>query len=147
MMKAGRGGIVLLSSMAGFQGTALSAHYAASKAYVRVLAEGLWAELRPYGVDVLASCPGTVRTPTFLRDRPVNRRFSSLPVMECEPTVAQTLRALGKRPFVVPGGVDRIAAFFMQRVLPRKLLIGLTARATRGMYPLAEGSGLPIEKS
>ena len=47
-----------------FQGTGFVAHYAASKAYVRVLAEGLWNELRPSGVDVLACCPGLVRTPT-----------------------------------------------------------------------------------
>jgi uncharacterized protein len=67
MAARGRGGIVLLSSMAGNQGAALVAHYAATKAYLRVLAEGLWAELRPAGVDVLACCPGLVRTPTFER--------------------------------------------------------------------------------
>ncbi len=61
----GRGGIVLLSSMAGLQGSACIAHYAATKAYGRVLAEGLWAELAPRGVDVLACCPGRVHTPTY----------------------------------------------------------------------------------
>ena len=44
--------------MAGFQGTGHVVHYAASKAYVRVLAEGLWDELRDKGVHVLACCPG-----------------------------------------------------------------------------------------
>ncbi len=143
MRERGSGGIILLSSMASFQGTALTAHYAASKAYVRLLAEGLWEELRPFGVDVLASCPGTVKTPTFLKDRPINRRFASLPVMECEPTVRETLRALGKTPVVVPGMLDRIVAFFMQRILPRRLLIRLTAGSTRSMYPWAMGGVLP----
>src|SRR2546423_5734334 len=37
MVRRGSGGIVLLSSMAGNQGSALIAHYAATKAYLRVL--------------------------------------------------------------------------------------------------------------
>lgn len=137
MVARRRGGIVLLSSMASFGGTFLSAHYAATKAYLRVLAEGLWIELRPYGVDIVASCPGTVRTPTFLKDDPVERRFGTLPVIECGPVVSDTLRALGRRPVVVPGRIDRLVAALMQRVLPRKALIALTARATRAMYPNA----------
>jgi short-subunit dehydrogenase len=63
MKERGRGGLILLSSVASLQGSALIAHYAATKAYVRVLAEGLWYEWRPYGVDVLACCPGLVATP------------------------------------------------------------------------------------
>ncbi len=38
-----------------------------TKAYLRVLAEGLWTELAPLGVDVVACCPGRVRTPTYER--------------------------------------------------------------------------------
>lgn len=135
MIARGRGGIVLLSSMASFAGTLLSVHYAATKAYLRVLAEGLWAELRPYGVDVVAACPGTVRTPTFLKDDPVQHRWGTLPVIEPARAVADTLHALGRRPVVVPGTIDRLLAVAMQRVLPRKTLIALTARATKRMYP------------
>lgn len=135
MISGHGGGIILLSSMASFGGTLHTVHYAATKAYLRVLAEGLWAELRPYGIDVLASCPGTVRTPTFLRDEPVNRKWRSLPVLECGPTVSETLHSLGRRPVVMPGRIDRLVAFFMQRILTRKALIALTARATRAMYP------------
>src|SRR6478609_9058129 len=35
----GRGGLILLASLVGFQGTPFSAHYAATKAYVQSLAE------------------------------------------------------------------------------------------------------------
>ena len=41
-----RGGIILMSSMVAFQGTPYSAHYAATKAYVQTLAEGLAVELK-----------------------------------------------------------------------------------------------------
>jgi hypothetical protein len=58
MTARGRGGIVLMSSMAGNQGTARIAAYAASKAFNRVLAEGLWQELAQRGIDVIACCAG-----------------------------------------------------------------------------------------
>lgn len=51
--KRGRGGIVLMASLVGFQGVPFSASYAATKAYVQNLAEALYVELRPLGIDVL----------------------------------------------------------------------------------------------
>ena len=57
-----RGGVILLSSIVAFQGAAYSANYAATKAYVQSLAEGLREELAPYGVDVLSSAPGPTAT-------------------------------------------------------------------------------------
>ena len=143
-MKAmGSGGIILMSSMAGFQGTGFVAHYAASKAYLRVLAEGLWNELHGKGVDVLASCPGLVRTPTLLEGGPVRPRLLSSPVMECAPVVRQTLAALGRRPVVVPGAFNRAATWITQRLLPRRLAVALTSRGTRALYPHLR-SGSPV---
>ena len=46
-----RGGIVIMSSIAGFQGSGYLSTYAATKAFGRVLAEGRWYEWRPLGVD------------------------------------------------------------------------------------------------
>ena len=56
----GKGGIVLFGSIVGWQGVPGQANYAASKAYVQSLAEGLHDELKPRGVDVLAVAPGPV---------------------------------------------------------------------------------------
>ena len=53
LAERGKGGIILMSSMSGLQGTAMVANYAATKAYDTVLAEGLWYELGQRGVDVL----------------------------------------------------------------------------------------------
>jgi short-subunit dehydrogenase len=130
-----RGGIILVSSMAGFQGTGFVAHYAASKAYVRVLAEGLWNELRGKGVDVLACCPGLVRTPTLFAGRPVRPSWLASPLMDCAPVVRQTLDALGRRPVVVPGTANRLTSWITQRLLPRRAAILLASRGTRAMYP------------
>jgi short-subunit dehydrogenase len=63
MVARGRGALVLMSSLAGFQGSPKLAAYAASKSFITTLAESLWCELRPKGVDVLASCAGAIRTP------------------------------------------------------------------------------------
>lgn len=50
-----RGGIILFGSLVGFQGTPFAANYAATKAYMQVLGEGLHYELKPKGVDVLCA--------------------------------------------------------------------------------------------
>ena len=44
-----------------------SSAYAASKAFDLVLAESLWAELQPRGVDVLSMVLGPTDTPAFQR--------------------------------------------------------------------------------
>lgn len=129
-----RGGIVLLSSMAGFQGTGFVAHYAASKAYLRVLAEGLWNELHPGGVDVIACCPGLVRTPTLDAGRPVRPVWLASPLMDSAPVVEQTLRALGRRPVVVPGTLNRISSWVTGHLLPRRAAIALSSAGTRALY-------------
>ncbi len=135
LARRGRGGIILVSSMASQQGAALVAHYAATKAYLRVLAEGLWAELGPSGVDVLACCPGLVRTPTFARGRPASAGRLVPPPMSPEQVVRETLAALGRRPVVIPGRRNRLAAFVAQRLLPRRVTVALASARTRAMYP------------
>jgi short-subunit dehydrogenase len=144
MTRRGRGGIVLLSSMAGQQGTALIAHYAATKAYLRVLAEGLWAELGPAGVDVLACCPGLVRTPTFERTRPRSAGRLVPPPMSPQRVATRALAALGRQPVMVPGRRNRLAAFAAQRLLPRASVVRLASARTRAMYPTPGGNpGVP----
>lgn len=135
MIERGRGGIVFLSSMGSFHGAELVGHYSASKAYLRVLAESLWAELRPQGVDVIASCAGPVRTPTYLQDSPRHPRWLTVPEMDCTPVVSETLRAIGRKPVVVPGLVNKITSFLVTRLLPRRTAVGLTSAGTRAMYP------------
>ncbi|TXS96073.1 SDR family NAD(P)-dependent oxidoreductase [Parahaliea maris] len=62
LRQRGHGGIVITSSVEGLIGVPYSAAYAASKAFTNSLAEGLWGELSPAGIDVLALCPGSTDT-------------------------------------------------------------------------------------
>jgi len=67
MRTRGRGGIILVSSGAGWCGGARIVIYSASKAFDRNLAEGLWAELAPFGVDVLSLVVPPTDTPALRR--------------------------------------------------------------------------------
>lgn len=62
-----RGGLVLVTSAAAWVGGADIAAYGATKAFDLVLAEALWAEWRPSGVDVLALVLGATDTPSLRR--------------------------------------------------------------------------------
>lgn len=70
MRERRRGGIILLGSLAGLHGQYGLVSYSASKSFSRVFAEGLWFELRPHGVDVLALTLGGTETPSRQRDFP-----------------------------------------------------------------------------
>ncbi|WP_395334528.1 SDR family NAD(P)-dependent oxidoreductase [Novosphingobium sp. BL-8H] len=63
MRARGRGGIMLVGSGACYGGLPGISAYAGSKAFDLVFGEGLWAELKPFGVDVLNLILGRTDTP------------------------------------------------------------------------------------
>ncbi len=63
----GKGGFIMVSSIEALMGCPMSAAYAAMKAMVLHLAEGLYAEAQGSGVDILACCPGATATEAGLR--------------------------------------------------------------------------------
>jgi short-subunit dehydrogenase len=135
MVQRGRGGIILMSSLSAFQGTALVATYAATKAFNLILGEALWEELRGSGVDVLVVCPGATRTPGWEQSRARTGGLLSPPVMEPGPVVGEALDALGRRPLVIAGRSNRLVGFFLNRLLPRRTAVGLMGRSMRRIYP------------
>lgn len=65
MRQRGRGGILLVGSGACYGGASFMAAYSGSKAFDLCFGEGLWAELKPHGVDVLNLILGRTDTPAF----------------------------------------------------------------------------------
>ena len=122
-----RGGIVLMSSLAGYQGAPRIATYAASKAFNTVLGEGLWHELRGQGVDVVVSAAGAIRTPGYAR----TAGGDAPGTLDADVVAAVTLDALGKGSVVVPGAVNRFARFVLGRLLPRRMAINIFANSTK----------------
>lgn len=92
------GGIVLFGSLLGWQGVPGHANYAATKAYVQALGEGLHAELKPYGVDVLCVAPGPVHS-GFAARAGMTLAAATTPEVVADGAWA----ALGRRSTVVPG--------------------------------------------
>jgi short-subunit dehydrogenase len=134
MLARSRGGIVLMSSLSAFQGSAYISTYAATKAFNIVLAEGLWEEWRGRGVDVLVCVSGAVKTPNYVASEP--EKTGGLGDMTIKPdqVVREALNALGKGPYVIPGRMNRISSFVMRHVLPRRLTIQFMGRILRQMY-------------
>lgn len=128
MIERKRGGIILMSSLAGLQGSPKIATYAATKAFNVVLAEGLWSEFKPLGVDVLACIAGAVRTPGYLASQ---NQKDAPGTLNAEEVVEQALKALGKGPTVVPGRFNRFANFLMSRLMPRKTAISIMNANTK----------------
>jgi short-subunit dehydrogenase len=122
MREAGRGAVVFTGSLAAKQPMPLHATYAASKAFVGLLGEALWAELRGSGVDVLVLEPGTTETEFQAVAGEVAHAGESP-----EQVVAVALDALGRQPSVAVGWWRWLRGNLGMRLLPRSLL-ALAAR-------------------
>jgi len=129
MVQRGRGGFILMSSLAGMQGSPRIATYAGTKAFGAVFAESLWAELRGTGVDVLGCVAGAVATPGLAASKARRAPGTRTP----EQVVASALGALGRGPRVVPGPLMRVSSAVMSRLLPRRTAIALIDRASRDL--------------
>lgn len=134
MLTRGRGGIILMSSLSAFQGSAYISTYAATKAFNIVLAEGLWEEWRERGVDVLVCISGAVKTPNYVASEPEQTGGLGDMTMNPDQVVREALNALGKQPYVIPGRMNRLASFVMRHLLPRKSAVKFMGRILREMY-------------
>ncbi len=130
MVARGRGGLIFFGSMAGLQGTGWVASYAATKSFDIVLAEGLWYELRPHGVDVLAIVPGSTDTPGMRSSSPKGgqRGWQS-----AEEVAREGLLALGREPVHVSGEANRKVVAALDR-LPRAQRLQAMGDSMRALY-------------
>ena len=120
-----RGGIVLVSSIVALQGVAGTANYAASKAYVHTLGEGLHDELRPHGVDVLIAAPGPVAS-GFGARAGLNQTG-----MTPDEVAHATLAALGHRRLVRPGRLSKLLGWSLA-IAPRRVRSRILTRVIAG---------------
>ena len=125
MIARKRGGILNVSSSAGFLPIPNFAVYAATKAYVTSFSEALRAELHGTGVSVCALCPGPVHTEfQEVAKRPGGRRESGPEFVHIgvEQVVRDALAALEVgRPLVIPGVAMKLAMFLV-RMMPMSIL-------------------------
>lgn len=129
----GRGGMVVVASLAGFQPTPYMSLYGATKGFDLLLGEGLAYELRGSGVDVLVLCPGSTRTEFGRVAGSTGKGAGMLP----GPVVKAALDGLGRRRVVVTGVLNKVAAVF-DRLFPRNVVTASCALALRKMVPPAQ---------
>jgi short-subunit dehydrogenase len=127
MAQRRRGGLLLTASTAGLQGVPFSAEYAAAKAYVLTLGEGLHNELQKLGVHVTVLLPGATDTPLLAAsgfDLP-----AILKPMSPEQCVAEGLAALSaNRATHIAGRMNRMLAALMPRRLATRMYGGMSAQ-------------------
>jgi uncharacterized protein len=129
-----RGAILLASSTAGLHGMPYGAAYAAAKAALITLAEGLNIELKGTGVHITAVSPGMTDTPATRDDPAID--FSKLPfkAMPAATVAEEGLAALARnKPHHIIGGLNRfISNIVEQRITGRAVAVKLMGKVVSG---------------
>jgi short-subunit dehydrogenase len=126
MRERGRGGIVLVGSLACLAGAATLAVYSAVKAFNVNFAEGLWAELHPHGVDVVC-------TPLGKTDTEAMQRMGVVPddqTMQPSAVATEIIDNIGNGPVYVVGESNRAVASHIWTI-DRRALVEMMSAASR----------------
>jgi uncharacterized protein len=126
MRDRGRGGIVIVASLACVAGSATLAVYSAVKAFQHNFAEGLWAELREYGVDVCCTPLGSTFTPALER---MGVEYDPATQMSSEDVAREITENIGNGPVYVVGESNRAIAAHVWNVERRTLVEMMSAGA------------------
>jgi short-subunit dehydrogenase len=137
----GRGGILLMSSLAGLRGSPGIAHYAATKAYLLTLAQGLGREYASANVDVSACCAGAIATPGYAAASGASK--ASFFVMRPEKVAQLALDRVHKRGVYVPGALNALGAFMLTRILPRAAAVSILSQSTRKLLAASDVGPVP----
>jgi len=132
MLARRRGAIVITGSVAGRQPVPFHSLYSATKGFELLLGEGLWAEVRDRGIDVLVLQPGPVAT----EFEQVAGEVRPNPAADESPqsVVETALEALGQQPSVVTGWFNFVRAN-VNRVAPRTVTVCAAADFMEGQTP------------
>ncbi len=119
MVSRRRGAVIVVGSVAGRQPLPFHAVYSATKGFDLLFGEGLWAEVRDQGVDVLVVQPGPVKTEFEMVAGEARKNRSA--EESAANVVAVSLEALGQSPSVVTTWFNWIRAN-VNRLFPRSTI-------------------------
>jgi short-subunit dehydrogenase len=133
MRERRRGTIINVSSGASFQPIPFFATYAATKAFVTSFTEAIAEENRPFGVRVMALCPGTTET-GFFKASGIEDPIKVKGVQTPEQVVEAAIRAIDRgKTKVVSGWINYLIASVVN-VLPNSLITRAMAKPLRKRY-------------
>jgi short-subunit dehydrogenase len=130
MVQRGRGAVINMSSTSAFQPLPFNAGYAAAKAHVLLLSEGVHEEVKEHGVSVTAVCPGPVPTEfQVTNEAAFTERLPKFTWVSAERVVSDALHAADKgRRSVIPGGPHVKASFGLSRWSPTPIRLAVAKR-------------------
>jgi short-subunit dehydrogenase len=131
MIERRHGGVITISSMAGFQPLPFASVYSATKAFLTTFSLALEAELKRFDVRVVTVCPGRLQIAP--EDIEKGRARKKVPGGEQaqDDVVNEALRTLDRGGgLVIPGAVNKIAAF-AERFIPRGQVARLVKKISK----------------
>ena len=130
MLRRNSGAILNLASTASFQAVPYVAVYAATKSFILIFSESLWAECIGTKVRVLALCPGPTAT-HFQTVAGTSQRRLPEKMQPADEVVAAGLKALAEgRSHVVSGWNNRIMVT-VEGLVPRDVVTRLAGKLFR----------------
>lgn len=130
-MRERRSGVIInVSSVAGLMPLPYLSLYAATKAFMVSLGEGLDREARPYGVHVQTCCPGRTET-DFHGTAGVKDYWAPGGGQTADEVVAESLAALDRRRSLVITGRRNRLLMRTDKVLPRRFQLWAAERMLR----------------
>lgn len=133
--RQGSGRILLVSSLAGLQGTPYAGNYSGAKAYVLNLGMAMNYELSGSGVTATVLVPGPTDTPGLTAQADIPLATLPAPQMRAERVARVAVAAMERgQPMVVPGLMNR-AMVHMGRAMGPRL--------SRNMWGMLMGSVMP----
>jgi len=129
MIERRHGDVLIVSSVAAFQAVPFNSAYAATKAFDLILAEGIAEEVREFGVNVCALCPGSTNTEFQQVAGQPDRVFRFAETAEKVARVG--LEGLAKGKTVVISGTSNLLMVEAERLAPRCFVAKMAARMMR----------------
>jgi short-subunit dehydrogenase len=127
------GTIINVSSAAGFQPIPFMATYAATKAFVTSFTEAIAEENRPYGIEILALCPGSTKT-NFFRASNIDRPMAIKGQQSAADVVETALRAVKSRRTRIVSGFANWAVATVATFAPNIAITRFMGRAMRSRF-------------
>lgn len=123
------GDVLIVSSTASFQAVPYISTYAATKVFDLFLAEGLAEEMRPYGIQVCALCPGT--TASEFHEIAGHPSYSKGREQSAATVAENGLKALAAGKSYVISGLGNYLWAHGERLVPRRFVTRIAAKMFR----------------